>query len=72
MPVTVDESAAAQLWTAKVPQQTPVTIGDPVSPAIDLREAYFFDPDGGGAIAAVPVGCGVRPKVPARHSTRPC
>ncbi|GID32311.1 ABC transporter ATP-binding protein [Paractinoplanes brasiliensis] len=55
MPVAVDESAGAQLWTAKVPQQTPVTIGDPVSLAIDLREAYFFDPGDGGTIPVVPV-----------------
>jgi multiple sugar transport system ATP-binding protein len=50
VPVAVDETAAAQLWTAKVGQRTDLAIGRPVSLAIDLSEAYFFDVVSGEAI----------------------
>jgi len=54
MPVTVDETADAQLWTAKVAQRADLVIGHPVALTVDLSEAYFFDPVTGEAVAEVP------------------
>jgi multiple sugar transport system ATP-binding protein len=51
VPVAVDETAGTQLWTAKVAQQAALAIGRPVSLAVDLSEAYFFDAESGEAIA---------------------
>jgi multiple sugar transport system ATP-binding protein len=53
VPITVDEAAASQLWTAKVPQHADVSIGRPVLLTLDLREAHFFDPGTGAAIPVV-------------------
>jgi len=50
LPVTVDDPAAAPLWTAKLPQDTDAAIGRPMWLAVDLTEAYFFDPDSGQAV----------------------
>ncbi|GIF02090.1 ABC transporter ATP-binding protein [Paractinoplanes rishiriensis] len=50
IPVAVDEADDIELWTAKVSQQTAVSIGEPIGLSVDLREAYFFDPVGGEAI----------------------
>jgi multiple sugar transport system ATP-binding protein len=55
VPVTVEDAAGTELWTAKVAQQTGVTIGEPIRLAVDLQEAYFFDPANGEAIPAQPV-----------------
>ena len=55
MPVTVDDSAAAQLWTAKVSQYADLAIGRPVLLSVDLSMAYFFDPETGLAIQEAPV-----------------
>jgi len=54
VPVAVDESAAAQLWTAKVSQFADLAIGRPVLLSVDLTEAYFFDPETGLAIQGAP------------------
>jgi multiple sugar transport system ATP-binding protein len=53
VPVTVEESAGTQLWTAKVAQRADLAIGRPASLAVDLGEAYFFDPDRGDAIPQI-------------------
>ncbi|MEU8233197.1 ATP-binding cassette domain-containing protein [Actinoplanes sp. NPDC048967] len=53
VPITVDEAAASQLWTAKVVQHADVAIGRAAVLTVDLREAYFFDPQTGEAIASV-------------------
>jgi multiple sugar transport system ATP-binding protein len=53
VPVTVDDSAGTQLWTAKVAQRADLAIGRPASLAVDLAEAYFFDPERGDAIPQV-------------------
>jgi multiple sugar transport system ATP-binding protein len=53
VPLTVDESSGTQLWTAKVTQHADLTIGHPVPLAVDLRDAYFFDPVSGDAVAEV-------------------
>jgi multiple sugar transport system ATP-binding protein len=52
VPITVDEAAASQLWTAKVVQHADVSIGRPAVLSVDLREAYFFDPQTGEAISS--------------------
>ncbi|MCU7730992.1 ABC transporter ATP-binding protein [Actinoplanes sp. KI2] len=59
MPVTVDETSGAQLWTAKVTQRADLAIGRPVSLTVDLSEAYFFDPVSGEAVVEVPVAAPV-------------
>jgi multiple sugar transport system ATP-binding protein len=56
VPITVDEAAMSQLWTAKVAQHADVAIGRPVVLSLDLREAYFFDPRTGAAIPAAGTG----------------
>ncbi|MEV4703025.1 sn-glycerol-3-phosphate ABC transporter ATP-binding protein UgpC [Actinoplanes sp. NPDC049316] len=50
VPLTVDDTAATPLWTAKVTQHVDLAIGHPVTLAADLREAYFFDPASGLAV----------------------
>ncbi len=50
VPVTVDDSAGTQLWTAKVAQYADLSIGRIAWLAVDLHEAHFFDPDTGEAI----------------------
>jgi hypothetical protein len=37
-------------FTVRVPTETPVTIGGPLTLAIDPARLYFFDPDTGDAI----------------------
>ena len=54
VPVTVDDSAGTQLWTAKVTQRADLAIGRPMSLAVDLSAAYFFDPVSGEAVAGAP------------------
>jgi multiple sugar transport system ATP-binding protein len=56
VPITVDEAAVSQLWTAKVAQHADVAIGRPAALSLDLREAYFFDPRTGAAISAADTG----------------
>jgi multiple sugar transport system ATP-binding protein len=53
IPVAVEDSSGARLWTAKVTQEADLAIGRPVRLAIDLGRAYFFDIDSGQAIAEV-------------------
>jgi multiple sugar transport system ATP-binding protein len=50
-PVAMDESAAAETWTAKAPATADLVIGREVDLSVDLTKAYFFDPDTGTAIA---------------------
>jgi multiple sugar transport system ATP-binding protein len=50
VPVTVDDTSGAELWTAKVTQRAELAIGRPVRLAIDASAAYFFDAAGGEAI----------------------
>jgi len=67
LPVAVDDPAAAPLWTAKLSQDADVAIGRPLWLAVDLTEAYFFDPDNGQAIpAALPS----QPPAPAVQDTQ--
>ena len=53
MPVAVDDSIGAPLWTAKLPPDADVAIGRPAMLAVDLSEAYFFDAGSGAAIPAI-------------------
>ena len=55
VPVAVDDSTVTQLWTAKVAQHADLAIGRPVRLAVDLSEAYFFEPESGQTIPASPV-----------------
>ncbi len=50
--LAIDESAAAEMWTAKAGPHTDLTIGREVTLAVDLTAAYFFDPDTGAAVPA--------------------
>jgi multiple sugar transport system ATP-binding protein len=59
VPVAVDDSAGARLWTAKVAQQADLAIGRPVRLTIDLTQAYFFDVDSGEAVPQVRYSTGV-------------
>ncbi|WP_199509727.1 ABC transporter ATP-binding protein [Nucisporomicrobium flavum] len=54
VPVTVDDAAATELWTAKVTQHVDLAIGRPLTLAPDLTEAYFFDPLSGLAVPETP------------------
>jgi multiple sugar transport system ATP-binding protein len=50
--LAIDETAAAEMWTAKAGPHADLTIGRLVSLAVDLTAAYFFDPDTGEAVPA--------------------
>jgi hypothetical protein len=39
------EEGVPGLWTARLPALAPVRAGNKVEVAIDLGQAYFFDPD---------------------------
>jgi multiple sugar transport system ATP-binding protein len=71
VPVAVDESAAAQLWTAKVSQFADLAIGRPVLLSIDLTKAYFFDPESGLAIEEVPAESPETPGAAAASTSDP-
>ena len=50
--LAIDETAAAEMWTAKAGPHADLTIGHEVTLAVDLTAAYFFDPDTGEAVPA--------------------
>jgi hypothetical protein len=61
--LAIDETAAAEMWTAKAGPHADLMIGREVSLAVDLTAAYFFDPDTGAAVPAR--------REPLTHSVQP-
>jgi multiple sugar transport system ATP-binding protein len=53
-PLAMDESAAAEMWTARAGAAAELTIGREVDLAVDLAKAYFFDLDTGAAVVRAP------------------
>jgi multiple sugar transport system ATP-binding protein len=68
--LAIDESAAAEMWTAKAGPHADLAIGREVTLAVDLTSAYFFDPDTGAVVPArrEPLTQGVQPA--AKESVR--
>jgi multiple sugar transport system ATP-binding protein len=54
-----EDPEAAALWTAKVGPYADVALGATVRLAVDVGEAYFFDPASGDAIPGEPAGAPV-------------
>jgi multiple sugar transport system ATP-binding protein len=50
--LAIDESTAAEMWTAKAGPHAELAIGREVTLAVDLTAAHFFDPDTGEAVPA--------------------